>query len=143
MVDEASAQPHDNDGEQTAGNEPEHHPRLSRRARQNDQQATDNARAQQTAGGHERGAQAAARPPPQGQPGAVGVEDEAAELAADEQSLRRFVDEHVGDIARLPADLADAALAALPAAALRQALVDAEASVLALLGETAATRADS
>ena len=65
------------------------------------------------------------------------------ELAADEQALRRFVDEHVGDIARLPADLAGAALAALPAAALRQALVDAEASVLALLGETAATRADS
>lgn len=65
------------------------------------------------------------------------------ELAADEQALRRFVDEHVGDIARLPADLADAALAALPAAALRQALVDAEASVLALLGETAAIRADS
>ncbi len=65
------------------------------------------------------------------------------ELAADEEALRRFVDEHVGDIARLPADLADAALAALPAAALRQALVDAEASVLALLGETAAIRADS
>ena len=64
------------------------------------------------------------------------------ELAADEEALRRFVDEHVGDIARLPADLADAALAALPAAALRQALVDAEASVLALLGETGATRAD-
>lgn len=64
------------------------------------------------------------------------------ELAADTQALRGFVDEHVGDIARLPADLADAALAALPAAALRQALVDAEASVLALLGETGATRAD-
>ena len=64
------------------------------------------------------------------------------ELAADTQALRRFVDEHVGDIARLPADLADAALAALSAAALRQALVDAEASVLALLGETGATRAD-
>jgi len=65
------------------------------------------------------------------------------ELAADDVALRAFVDEHVGDIARLPAELADAALAALPAAALRQALGDAEASVLALLGEMSAARADS
>ena len=65
------------------------------------------------------------------------------ELAGDDVALRVFIDQHVGDIARLPAELADVALAVQPAAALRQALADAEASVLALLGEAGATRADS
>ena len=65
------------------------------------------------------------------------------ELARDDVLLRAFVDDRVGDIARLPADLADAALATLPAADLRQALADAEASVLALLGDSgAAPRTD-
>jgi DNA repair exonuclease SbcCD nuclease subunit len=57
------------------------------------------------------------------------------ELAGDELALRAFVDAHVGDIARLPADLADIAVARLSLTALRQALTDGEASVLSLLGE--------
>ena len=65
------------------------------------------------------------------------------ELAGDDVALRAFVDQHVGDIARLPTELNDVALAKLPPHDLRQALADAEASVLALLGESGATRGES
>ncbi len=63
------------------------------------------------------------------------------ELAGDASRLQAFADEHLGEMARLPVELADAAPGALGIADLRQALADAESSVLAQLADTAASGA--